>query len=172
MILFISLTVLVAGCTTPSTNPNPNGGTNLAETVEVGDTVAVNYKGTLTNGQEFDSSLQPGRTPLEFTVGDGNMIAGFDDAVRGMKLNEEKTVTLPPEKAYGFEQPDLIVQVPREMLSGVPEEQLVVGTELRGPMGRGVITKVDTNNVTINFNHELAGQTLVFWIKVVEIKKK
>ena len=73
----------------------------MKDTVQTSDTIQVNYKGTLNDGTEFDSSLKPGRTPLEFKVGAGQMIKGFDAAVVGMKLGEEKTVILQPADAYG-----------------------------------------------------------------------
>lgn len=145
----------------------------MSTTVETGDTITVNYRGTLSDGTEFDSSLKPGRTPLEFTVGAGQMIAGFDEAVVGMKLNEEKTVTLAPDKAYGETRPDLIVKIPLEQLAEIPANQLVVGAKLAAGNGmQGTITAISDTDATINFNHELAGKTLMFWIKIVTIDKK
>jgi FKBP-type peptidyl-prolyl cis-trans isomerase 2 len=99
------------------------------------------------------------------------MIKGFDTAVVGMKLNEEKTVTLPPEQAYGYDRPDLYIQVPKSALSSIPEEDLKVGTQLNTQTGIATISAINDVNVTINFNHELAGKTLTFWIKVIEIDK-
>ncbi len=173
VIVLIVLSLLAVGCTTPNTNnpdTNSNGGTNLEKTVQKGSHVFVNYRGTLPDGTEFDSSLKAGRTPLDFNAGAGQMIAGFDEAVIGMKIGDEKTITLPPEKAYGPVREDLIVTIPRSELTQIPESELTVGNVLMGPSGPVTITKVDVNSVTINANHELAGKTLTFWIKVVDIQ--
>ncbi|MFH1752421.1 MAG: peptidylprolyl isomerase [archaeon] len=176
--LVISLIVLVllfAGCVQEEPLNNkliepvqPSDNSNL---VENGDTVKVDYTGTLEEGTEFDSSL--GRQPLEFTVGAGQMIAGFDSAVVGMTLNEEKNVSLPPEQAYGEINPELVMEFPIEELTGsgiTPEIGLQVTAGNGAP---GIIESIDTENntVTVNFNPMLAGETLNFWIKVVEIKK-
>ncbi|MDO8624650.1 MAG: peptidylprolyl isomerase [Candidatus Diapherotrites archaeon] len=151
------------------------GGTQLTTqnaVVQNGDTVQVNYRGTLPDGTEFDSSLKPDRTPLEFKVGAGQMIKGFDAAVVGMKLNEEKTVTMPPDQAYGFDRPELYTQVPKSALSSVPADQIQIGTQLKTQNGLAKISAISDENVTLNFNHELAGKTLTFWIKIVKITKK
>jgi FKBP-type peptidyl-prolyl cis-trans isomerase 2 len=179
LLIALLLAVLVAGCAQQPAAPTgdqntTNGGTTLNNAQAVvtnGDTIKVNYRGTLTDGTEFDSSLRPGHPPLEFTVGAGQMIKGFDTAVVGMKLNEEKTVTLPPEQAYGYDRPDLYIQVPKSALSSIPEEDLKVGTQLNTQTGIATISAINDVNVTINFNHELAGKTLTFWIKVIEIDK-
>jgi len=179
IIFLIAISLLVTGCTQFANPPSSNNDENAAGgdldmnlTIQNGDTITVNYRGTLSDGTEFDSSLKPGREPLGFTVGAGQMIAGFDEAVVGMKLNEEKTVTLPPAKAYGEERPDRFVSVPREALNQIPAEQIKIGTKLMTPNGPATITQIDSNSVTLNLNHELAGKTLTFWIKIVSIEKK
>lgn len=142
--------------------------------VAVGDTVSVNYTGTFTNGTVFDSSA--GRQPLQFTVGSGQVIQGFDNAVVGMKLNEQKTVTLPPNQAYGQINPALIVPVPKSSFSN---QTILVGEHVSrtvnattGQTISGVVTAVNATTVTVDFNSPLAGQTLIFKITVVAIKKK
>ncbi|MFH0954672.1 MAG: peptidylprolyl isomerase [Candidatus Micrarchaeota archaeon] len=178
----ILLALLVAGCTqSPPANPNPNpnndnnqqpsGGNTMADTAQNGDTIQVNYKGTLADGTEFDSSLKPGRTPLEFTVGAGQMIKGFDAAVVGMKLNEEKTVTLSPADAYG-EKNTTPQTVPKAQF-GSSFDQLEVGKEYSLADGRimAVISK-NADSATVTLNSKLAGQALTFWIKIVSIQKK
>jgi len=85
-----------------------------AATAKAGDTVKVDYTGTLTDGTVFDSSI--GKTPLEFTVGAGQMIKGFDNAVLGMKVGQNKTVVLPPEDAYGTHRDDLVVAVDKSQM--------------------------------------------------------
>jgi FKBP-type peptidyl-prolyl cis-trans isomerase 2 len=179
-ICFIFAVLILSGCAQPAdqnsqannsnVNTNANNGVgDLANTVQNGDDIKVEYKGTLESGELFDQSA--GRGPLEFTVGAGQMINGFDSAVVGMKLNEEKTVTLPPEQAYGAERADLIVTVPQEQF-GADANKIAEGMYITISSGaQGKITSIKDGNVTVNFNHELAGKTLIFWIKVVEINK-
>lgn len=142
--------LLIAGCT------------GSVPTAGEGDTVKVHYTGTLSNGTTFDSSA--GREPLNFTLGEGQVIPGFEDAVLGMAVGEEKTVTIPVDQAYGSYDEDLILVVPREM---VPDEIAVVGTSLYQP--RGTIIFVDDEVVMIDQNHRLAGEDLTFTITLVEI---
>lgn len=141
------------------------GCTGSALQVNQGDTVTVHYTGTLENGTVFDSS--EGRTPLEFEAGAGKMIAGFDKAVIGMKLNEEKTVTLTPEEAYGSYDPRNIVTVP---LGNAPQGVKAGDTLVAGGQLVKVI-EVRNDTVILDANHPLAGKTLVFTIKVVRIEK-
>lgn len=177
----ILLALLVAGCTnSPPANPNPNpnmdtnqpsGGNNMANTVQNGDTIQVNYKGTLSDGNEFDSSLKPGRTPLEFTVGTGGMIKGFDAAVVGMKLNEEKTVTLSPADAYG-EKNTQTQTVPKSAFCAM-FDTLQVGQKVSLQNGlEAEITDKNADFAKVTVNHPLAGKALTFWIKIVSIQKK
>ncbi len=136
-----------------------------------GRTVKVHYTGTLLDGTKFDSSLDRG-VPLEFVCGAGQMIKGFDAAVEDMQVSEKRTVTLPPDQAYGEHRPDMVVEFP---ISQVPNpEQFKVGDKvvLQGPGGMPVpatIIKKDENSVTVDANHELAGKTLVFEIELVEV---
>ncbi len=138
--------------------------------VENGVFVSVNYTGTLNNGEQFDSS--EGRPPLEFKVGDGQMIKGFDSAVVGMSLNEEKTFTLAPEEAYGARNEDHQHEFPRAEIP--PEITPEVGQTLAltSPEGQQIparIVAVDEEKVTFDLNHPLAGQSLTFKIEVVGI---
>lgn len=130
-----------------------------------GDLVAVDYTGTLDDGEEFDSSV--GREPLEFVLGTGQVIAGFDDAVRGMSVGESVTVRIEPEDAYGLPDPEAVVDFPIEE---VPEDFRTVGVPVQFATGqRGVVTAVTEDTVTIDLNHELAGEALTFDITVVSI---
>lgn len=134
------------------------------------DTVKVHYTGKLTNGQVFDSSLE--RDPLQFTVGGGQMIKGFDEAVNGMELNEKKTVTIPSAEAYGDRNDELIQQVPRTDLPAdmKPEAgQTLVATNEAGQQTHVLVREVADDNITIDANHPLAGQDLIFEIELVEI---
>ncbi|HJJ35959.1 MAG TPA: peptidylprolyl isomerase [Methanocorpusculum sp.] len=138
-----------------------------------GDTVRVHYTGKLTDGTQFDSS--EGRDPLEFRIGSGMVVKGFDEAVLGMELNETKTVTIPPEKAYGPRSDDFIADIPRKEFPA--DFTANVGDKLMITLGDGaqvpvVITKIDEEIVQIDGNMELAGKTLVFTITLVEIVQK
>jgi FKBP-type peptidyl-prolyl cis-trans isomerase 2 len=142
-----------------------------AAVAENGDVVQVDYTGKLADGTVFDSSI--GREPLEFTLGAGQVIPGFDKAVLGMKVGEKKTVTIPADEAYGPHRDDLILEVPREKLPSdmTPEVGLQLG--LRQSDGRTsvvTITSVSDNVVTIDANHPLAGKDLTFEIELVKIK--
>lgn len=162
------LIFLLAGCVRPQ-DPDQNGGNNMAvEKIGSGDKIEVEYKGTLSDGTMFDSS--EGRGPLAFTVGAGQMIKGFDKAVIGMSLNEEKTVTLQPADAYGESDPSKTIELPKDKVGGI--ENLKVGMSVTSSVGtNGVIKEIKENTVIIDFNHPLAGKPLTFWIKVVKIQK-
>lgn len=142
-------------------------GSASAETVATGDTVGVYYTGTLTNGTVFDSNV--GKEPLTFTVGSGQVIQGFDQAVIGMKINESKTVTLPENEAYGPVNPKLIVVVP---LSVFGNETVTKGMTVSNGQAQGTVTQVNATNATVDFNPPLAGQTLIFKITIATIQKK
>jgi len=138
--------------------------------VKKGDKIKVHYTGTLDDGRVFDSS--DGREPLEFVAGVGQMIKGFDAAVIGMKEGEEKEISIKPEDAYGAFNPDLIKTVPRDQLP--PDQEPLVGMILVVSTAEGAqipakITEIDENTIKVNLNHELAGKTLIFDIKIVEI---
>jgi peptidylprolyl isomerase len=137
-----------------------------------GDTVKVDYTGTLSDGTVFDSSI--GRTPLEFTVGAGQMIAGFDKAVVGMKLGETKKVTIPADEAYGQRNDKLTAVINKSELP--PGLNPKVGDRLQMQTQNGpiavLVTAVTDTTFSIDGNHELAGKDLTFEIKVVELTKK
>ena len=149
-----------------------------------GDTVSVNYIGKLTNGQLFDTSikeeaqkagfpLRPSYAPISFKVGAGQMISGFDAAVVGMKIGEEKIVTLAPAQAYGEKSADAVVSVPLDKIGNA--SGLKVGALLyaqNGATGKVIeITNGTNGTARVDFNHELAGETLVFTIRMVNITK-
>jgi FKBP-type peptidyl-prolyl cis-trans isomerase 2 len=172
-ILIVACVLLVSGCTDTG-----NGG-QAGETAKAGDTVHVDYVGKLEDGTVFDTSIEEvaveagtyieGReyTPLTFEAGAGGMIKGFDEGVIGMKVGEEKTLTIPPEEAYGEYDEANIQTIPLEDL-GLPEPP-VEGQKLMA--GRTVVTVLSVNetHATIDFNHELAGKTLIFDITLVSI---
>ncbi len=171
-ILGIVLAVaLLSGCVQPEEGDSiddENGGNNMVEKVETGNSISVEYRGTLEDGTQFDAS--EGRGPLVFTAGAGQMIKGFDAAVIGMGLNEEKTITLQPSEAYGESDPSKIVEIPKANIGDA--NSLEVGMSVTSSQGvNGIVKEIKENAVIIDFNHALAGKKLTFWIKVVAIKK-
>lgn len=133
-----------------------------------GDKVKIHYKGTLNDGTVFDSS--DGREPLEFTIGSNQVIAGFENGVKDMKLNQEKTIKIKPSDAYGEKNEQLIVSIPREKFP--PEIEVDGKLILKGPQGQNisaVIKEVKNDVVVIDLNHPLAGKELIFKVKVVGI---
>jgi FKBP-type peptidyl-prolyl cis-trans isomerase 2 len=138
--------------------------------VKKGDKVKVHYTGKLTNGEQFDSST--GRAPLEFTVGAGQMIRGFDAAMPGMGLGEKKTVSIPPEDAYGHTKDEAIIEFPRKNVPpGMPLE-VGMKLELRNEAGQPfpvTITHIKDDVIVLDGNHHLAGKELIFDIELVEI---
>jgi len=138
---------------------------------KIGNKVKVEYVGKLDDGSIFDSSEDHGK-PLEFEVGSGHVIKGFDDAIVGMNEGDEKEFTIHPAEAYGQHDPTLVQKVPREVFP--QEAELTAGLlfEAGLPTGEKVpamITAVDEGIVTVDLNHPLAGKTLNFKIKLKEI---
>lgn len=135
-----------------------------------GDVVRVHYTGRLTDGTLFDSS--EGREPLEFTVGAGQMIKGFDSGVVGMAVGEKKTIEIPPHEAYGERDEEAIIEFPS---SNIPDDmKLEPGMQLtlRNQFGQPipvVVLEVKTDIVVMDANHMLAGKDLVFDVELVEI---
>ena len=137
---------------------------------KAGDTVRIHYTGTLDNGTRFDSS--EGREPLEFNLGGGQVIPGFDAAVDGMAVGESKTVTIPAAEAYGERHEQLVQQVPREMLPDTIEPAVGMQLQSQSPEGQVmnlVVTEVNDASITVDANHPLAGKALTFSIELVEI---
>lgn len=139
--------------------------------IENGDTVKVHYVGSLEDGTIFDSSRQPGRGPLEFTVGAGTMIPGFEKAVKGRECGETIKVTIPCAEAYGPVDRDRIFTVARSQVPPhIPQQ---VGTRVELSNGQqvihAVISDVDPEVITLDANHELAGKDLVFEIEIVSV---
>jgi FKBP-type peptidyl-prolyl cis-trans isomerase 2 len=135
-----------------------------------GDKVKIHYKGTLEDGSVFDSS--EGRDPLEFTLGEGMVIPGFDLAVTGMKVDDEKKETITPEDGYGVRMDELVMEVDRsQMPEGMPVE-IGQSLEMRDKDGNAVPIEViayTDDKVTLDANHPLSGKALTFEIKLVEI---
>jgi len=132
--------------------------------VKKGDTVSVHYRGTLDDGIEFDSSA--GREPLSFTVGSGQVISGFDEAVTGLKVGEKNKVRMEAAKAYGERRGDLVVTAPASKAA----PGLKVGDRVSVGGQAAIVTKVDATSVTVDANHPLAGKALTFEVELVSIK--
>ena len=135
-----------------------------------GDTVRIHYTGTLDDGTQFDSSA--GRDPLEFALGGGQVIPGFDNAVDGMSVGDNKTVTISPEEAYGPRHEQLVQQVPRSTLPEDIEPAVGMSLQSQSPDGQVmnlVITGIEEESITLDANHPLSGQALTFAIELVEI---
>lgn len=135
-----------------------------------GDTVRIHYTGTLDDGTEFDSSR--GREPLEFAVGGGQVIPGFDAAVEGMAVGESKSVTIEPDQAYGPRHEQLVQEVPRSALPDDLEASVGMQLQSQAPDGRVmtfVVAAVADESITVDGNHPLAGQPLTFDIELVAI---
>ncbi len=138
--------------------------------VKNGDTVKVHYTGQLEDGSVFDSSVQ--REPLEFTLGQGQLIPGFEKAVVGLKVGDSTTANIPSAEAYGDPNPQMIIEVEKSQLPADLEPEVGVQLQLNQPDGQVIpvqITKVEGENVTIDANHPLAGKDLTFNIELVEI---
>ncbi len=137
---------------------------------ENGNKVKIHYKGSLDDGTIFDSS--DGREPLEFELGSGQVIPGFDKNVKGMGLNEKKTIAIPADEAYGARRDDLIMDFPKsEFPDNINPE---VGQQLQmqnqdGQVFNVLVTGVSDENVTLDANHPLAGKNLNFDIELIEI---
>ena len=136
-----------------------------------GKKVKVHYKGTLDNGEVFDSSYERDE-PIEFTSMAGQVVKGFDEAVRDMEVGDKKTIHLEPEEAYGEAQEELIQTIPLDRIpngNDLPESGTVY---FQGPDGMPIpaeIVKIEDGNVTFDMNHPLAGKPLNFELELVEV---
>jgi FKBP-type peptidyl-prolyl cis-trans isomerase 2 len=143
----------------------------MLQVVKKGDKIKVEYTGTLEDGSIFDSSDKHD-TPIEFTVGSGKLIKGFEDAVVGMKVGEEKEIKIPPEEAYGSHNPEFVKDMPKNIFPENKQIQIGMVFLVSLQSGRQIpvwISKISENSVTVDLNPPLAGKTLIFKIKIVEI---
>ena len=138
--------------------------------VKSGDKVKVHYHGRLVNGETFDSS--EGRSPLEFEVGSGMVIKGFDDGVTGMSVGEKKTINIPVDEAYGPKNEEMLIEMPKDRFP--KDMDIEVGIPLTMSDGSGqnfqvIIAEIKDEAVILDANHPLAGQDLIFDLEIVEI---
>lgn len=135
-----------------------------------GDKVKVHYTGKFTDETVFDSSAT--RDPMEFELGSGQMIEGFDEAVEGMEVNEKKTVRLPPDQAYGPKRDELMITVSKKEVFNDMEVQVGQKFEIPQEGSQPVVVEVDEvdgDKVVLNGNHPMAGKELIFDIQLIEI---
>lgn len=139
-------------------------------TAKTGDTVRVHYTGKLEDGSIFDSSAN--RDPLEFTIGAGEVIAGFEQAVTGLSKGETVSTTILPEQGYGPRREEMLAVIPRDRLPQEIAPEVGQRLSVQQQDGRQLvvaIAKVDEDSVTLDANHELAGKTLTFDLELVEV---
>ncbi len=135
-----------------------------------GDTVRVHYTGKLDDGTVFDSSA--GKETLEFTLGKGQLIAGFEKAVEGLSPGESVTVSIPPEQSYGVRRPEMVTELDRSRLPGNLDVKVGQRLQMRQKKGQSLVVKVTAlsdTKITVDANHKLAGKDLTFDIELVEI---
>jgi peptidylprolyl isomerase len=142
----------------------------IMQEAKKGDKVKVHYHGKLTNGETFDSSA--GREPLEFEVGSGSVIKGFDEGVSGMRVGEKKTINIPVDEAYGERSEDMLIEFPKDRFP--KDMEIKEGMQLMMSNGTGqnipvIVTEVKDDAVILDANHPLAGEELIFDIELVEI---
>ncbi len=138
--------------------------------VKNGDTIKVHYHGKLTTGETFDSSA--GREPLEFEVGSGMVIKGFDDGVTGMSVGEKKTINIPFMEAYGPKNPDMIIEMPKDRFPRDMEIEVGMPLGMSDPNGQQfqvTVVEIKEEMVMLDANHPLAGQDLIFDLELMEI---
>jgi len=137
----------------------------------VGDTVRVRFTGRLEDGSVFDTSARRG--PLEFTIGAGQVIPGVEQAVEGMEPGQSKSATIPPEQAYGHRRDEMIATVDRDRLPKALAPTVGQRLSVQGTDGRQfevTVADVTESTVTLDANHLLAGETLVFELELLEVK--
>ncbi len=135
-----------------------------------GDTVKVHYTGTLENGEVFDTSQE--REPLEFQLGQGQLIPGFEKAVIGMSEGDSTTVDIPSDEAYGEVREDLVITVPKDQLPDDVEPQVGMQLQVNQQNGQPIpvrVTEIKDEELVLDANHPLAGKNLTFEIELLEV---
>jgi FKBP-type peptidyl-prolyl cis-trans isomerase 2 len=136
--------------------------------VQKGDEVKLHLSGKLKNGKVFATT--EGKKPVEFTAGAGEILPGIDEEVIGMEKNEEKEITVPPEKGFGKRKEELVMKAPKDVLKGKEVEvgqRISVKTQ-KGQTMSAQVVKIEEDRVTLDLNHPLAGEETIFKIKIVE----
>ena len=138
--------------------------------VKSGDKVKVHYHGKLTSGETFDSSA--GHEPLEFEVGSGMVMKGFDDGVTGMKPGEKKTINIRAEEAYGQKNPDMLMNYPKDRFPADMQVEVGMPLVMSDPSGQQFqvkVSEIKDEVIVLDANHPLAGEELIFDLELVEI---
>lgn len=138
--------------------------------IEKGKKVKIHYTGTLDDGNQFDSSV--GQDPLEFEMGAGMVIPGFETGVKDMEVGEKKKIHIPSAEAYGEKRDDMVMDFERSQLPEGLEPEVGMGLQMQGPEGQPLpvqIIAVAEESITIDANHPLAGQNLSFELELVEV---
>lgn len=154
------------------------------KTVQIGSKVLIDYEGRLENGKLFDTSIKEvakeggvfnedrDYQPLEVTIGENQLIKGFEEALIGMKEGEEKQVTIPPEKAYGVKREEFIKMFEKKHFKGLtPKQGMLAVMEFGGYARPARIVEVQEEQVKLDFNHVLCDKTLIFKIKLLKIEE-
>jgi FKBP-type peptidyl-prolyl cis-trans isomerase 2 len=139
--------------------------------IKKGDTILVEYTGKLETGEIFDTST--GKSPLEFEVGSGQIIKGFDDAVIGMKIGNEKEVKIQAKEAYGEHNKNYVKEIPKKSVPSDLDIKVGMFLMFKGPDGKSiasVVKEIKKDILLVDFNHPLAGKNLTFNIKIVDIR--
>jgi len=138
--------------------------------IEKGQKVKIHYTGTLEDGKQFDSST--GRDPLEFEMGAGMVIPGFESGVADMAVGEKKKINIVAAEAYGEKRDEMVMEFERANLPEDLEPEIGMGLQMQGPQGQAIpvqITAVADETITIDANHPLAGQNLTFELELIEV---
>ena len=139
------------------------------EQIKNGDSVSVNYTGRLEDGTIFDSSIQEGRTPLNATLGQGQLIPGFESGLIGMLIGEKKTIEIEPKDAYGEVNEQMVQEVAlTQVPEGIKEGDMLQGQNQYGPI-QVTVKEVKESTVVLDMNHPLAGKKLIFDLEVVSV---
>lgn len=134
-----------------------------------GSSVSVNYTGRLEDGTIFDTSIQEGREPLTATLGQGQLIPGFENGLMGMAVGEKRTIEIEPQDAYGEVNPQMVSEVAlNQVPEGVKEGDMLQGQNQYGPV-QVVVKEVKESTVVLDMNHPLAGKKLIFDLEVVSV---
>jgi FKBP-type peptidyl-prolyl cis-trans isomerase SlpA len=137
--------------------------------IKNGDNVSVHYTGKLEDGSVFDTSLSEGREPLTVTLGQGQLIPGFENGLIDMTVGEMKTIEIEPENAYGDIKPQMMSEVPLSQVpEGVKAGDMLQGQNQFGPVNV-VVTEVKESTAVLDMNHPLAGKKLIFDLEVVSV---
>jgi FKBP-type peptidyl-prolyl cis-trans isomerase SlpA len=138
--------------------------------IKEGSKVKAHYTGRLTNNEEFDSSLKEGGDPIEFVIGQGQLIPGFENGILGLAPGDKKTIEVSAVEAYGEYRDELLVTVPKSNApQGVQVGQSLQANMQNGEMVTFMVREINDDNVIVDANHPLAGQTLLFDIEILEV---